>query len=312
MTTARVLEPVTITDAKYTACSVAEPDPNAVLPDGTVGEVAWVTGTTYTKGAYVIDTVSHRVYQDGAGGVSNKAPRLDPTRWGTGTRPTNKWAWADYYKSTRTLATDTIEITIRPGAVADVSLLGLMNVELVRVEEWDAPSGTKVYDQTVSGLGWGGDLWVSYYLDVPFLRDRIDFTGLLMHVTSEIKITISGDGQVGVGIIAVGRREALGLSMQGASASPVNYSRIAIDDFGEATIVPGRVATDLRCDVLMARYEAGTVKRTIDRLAGRPCVFSLSDHPLDDYLTTMGLATADVISDGPAHAKLSLSVRGLV
>lgn len=310
--TARILDGVTITDAIYTACSIAEPDPAAVMPDGTVGEVAWVTGTTYTAGVYIIDTVSHLVYQDGVGGVSNVAPRNAPVRWGTGVRPTNKWALADKYKSTRTVSASPLEVTLRPGAVADVVLFGLDGVSTARLEQWDAPSGTKVYDEEISGVGWGGDLWVSYYFDMPFTKDRMDFRGLVLSSTNEIKLTLTGEASVGLGILAVGRYENIGLTISGASANPVDYSRITVNEFGDTTIVRGRVATDLRADVLIDRSAAAGAKRIIDRLAGKPCVVSLNDLPHDEYLSTFGLVSAEVVSDGSYNSKLSLNVRGLV
>lgn len=309
---ARVLSPVKITEAVYTACSVAEPDPTAVMPDGSVGEVAWVSGSSYTKGVYVIDPVSHRVYQDGAGGVSNKAPRLDPTRWGTGVRPTNKWALADMYVSTRTVSASPLVVTLRPGAIYDVVLFGLDGVNTARLEQWDSPGGTKVYDQSVSGLGWSGDLWVSYYFDTPFLRNRIDFRGLYLSSTCEIKLTLTGDAAVGLGVLTVGRYESLGFTLEGPSASPVDYSRISTDSFGESVIVPGRVATDLRAEILVERRLAATAKRVIDRLAGRPMVVSLSDRLEDDYLTGFGLVSAEVSAPHSNHSKLSLNLRGLV
>jgi len=310
--TARLLDGVDITDAIYTACSIAEPDPAAVLPDGTVGEVAWVTGTTYTVGAYVIDTVSHMVYQDGAGGVSNVAPRLAPVRWGTGVRPTNKWALADKYKSTRTVGASPLTVTLRPGAVADVVLFGLDGVTTARLEQWDAPGGNKVKDTEISGVGWSGDLWVSYYFDMPFTRDRMDFRGLMLSSTTEIKLTLTGEADVALGIMAVGRYESLGLTVQGASASPVDYSRITVNDYGDTTIIRGRVATDLRADVICERSAATRAKRLIDRMAGKPCVLSLSDLPHDEYLSTFGLVSAEVVSEGNNHSKLSINSRGLV
>lgn len=310
--TARLLDGVTITDSVYHACSVAEPDPSAVMPDGTVGEVAWVTGTTYTAGAYVIDTVSHMVYQDGAGGASSVAPRLAPVRWGTGVRPTNKWALADQYKSTRTVSASPLVVTLRPGAVADVVLFGIDGVSSARLEQWDSPGGTKVKDIEISGVGWSGDLWVSYYFDMPFTKDRMDFRGLVLSSTTELKLTITGEADVALGILAAGRYESLGLTIHGATASPVNYSRITVNDFGDTTIIPGRVATDLRAEVICDRSAATRAKRLMDGMAGKPCVLSLSDLPQDEYLSTFGLVSADVVSESSSHAKLSISSRGLI
>jgi hypothetical protein len=310
--TARLLDGVDITDAVYTDCSITEPDPAAVMPDGTVGEVAWVTGTTYTAGVYVIDTVSHMVYQDGAGGVSNKAPRLDPVRWGTGVRPTNKWALADKYKSTRTVGASPLTVTLRPGAVSDVVLFGLDGLSAARLEQWDAPGGNKVRDIEISGVGWAGDLWVSYYFDMPFTKDRMDFRELFLSSACELVLTLTGEADVALGILAVGRYESLGLTVQGASASPVDYSRITVNDFGDTTIVRGRVATDLRADVICDRSAAARAKRVIDRMAGKPCVLSLSDLPHDEYLSTFGLVSAEVVSEGSNHSKLSINSRGLV
>lgn len=310
--TARLLDGVDITDAIYTACSVAEPDPAAVMPDLTVGEVAWVTGTNYTVGAYVIDTVSHTVYRDGVGGVSSVAPRLDPVRWGTGVRPTNKWALADKYKSTRTVGASPLTVTLRPGAVSDVVLFGLAGLTTARLEQWDAPGGTKVYDEEVSGVGWSGDMWVSYYFDMPFTRDRIDFRNLVLSATTELVLTLTGEADVEIGILAVGRYEDLGGTVQGAVAVPVNFNRITVNEYGDTTIVPGRVATDLRADVILRRSVATSVKRTLDRLAGKPCVVSLSDLPSDEFLSTFGLTSSEMSPEGNDHAKLSINVRGLV
>ena len=87
----KVLIPITITDAMFTACSVAEP---------AAGETAWVSAGTYAVGDKRIRTGVHKIFRCILAHTGRTAlPEDDPSYW-EDVDPTVKLAPFDTYVST--------------------------------------------------------------------------------------------------------------------------------------------------------------------------------------------------------------------
>jgi len=300
----KILKPVQIVDANFISSTVAEPYAT---------ETAWSAGTSYTVGTRVIRTTTHRVYRNLISGVNATVPELAPDRW-FDEGPTNKWAWADTEVSTPTQSTSTYQQVVRPGAISDVAIFGMENVSSVQVEVWDSPGGALLFDTTVSAEFWGnGDPYVSYYFDTPYFRNKLIVSGLPADTTCEVRTTLtSALSSMSFGLIAYGRFTDLGCSEFGFSASPVDYSRIKIDDYGNNYIVKGKRARDLSGVVRMPVESANSIVETIDRLLGTPLLAVTTDNPALDYLNSFGLVSCRASADGPNEARLQFDMKGLI
>ena len=304
--TAKVLAPIQITDAMFTASSVAEPDTSR-------GEVAWVAATVYAIGQEVTRSTTHRVYTALAAGADAGLPEDTPLRW-KDTRPTNKWAAFDLYKSTAITSSSTLTLTIKPGIITDMDFRGLMGDSL-RVVCKNSVSLATYYDQTFGLSDYlSGDLMWEFYFGTARQQESLRVMGLFpTDAQIEITLTVSPiTGKAAIGIFGVGSFEPIGNPTYGFQAQPVDYSRITTDQYGEVTITPGLSAKNISGECVMAAVDALAAADVIYRMLGKPCSWVISDLPRYDYLNAFGLGSADITPQGPNHATLSLTVRGLI
>lgn len=306
---AQVLAPIDITAAMVTACAVAEPDATLPLP-----EVAWNAATNYTVlGTEVIRTTTHRVYTSLATGVDAGLPESTPTRW-KDTRPTNKFAAYDIYRSTAIRINGTLTLTLRPGVITGMFFAGLVGDSLHAVCK-NATSLTVYHDETASlSLYLSGDLEWEFWFGTPRQQDTYRINDLYPQ-DAQVEITLTPSAVTGwaeIGIFALGTFNDIGLPEKGFKASPVDYSRILIDaDTGEVVINRGLAAKNIsgQC-VMTTAAEAQAVADVIYSLLGVPCAYVITNEAGYDYLTALGLGSADITAgDLPT---LSLEVRGII
>lgn len=305
---AQVLAPITIVDAMFTACNVAEPD-TTLSP----AEAAWNAATNYSIGQEVIRTTTHRVYTALASGVDAGLPEVTPSRW-KDTRPTNKWAAFDVYRSTAIKKNATLTLTLKPGIITGLFFAGLVG-DSIRVVLKNATSGTTYYDQTTSLAYYlSGDVEWEFWFGTPRQQDILRITGLYpQDAQVEITLTVSTTtGWAQIGVMAVGSFQDLGIPEKGFKASPVDYSRIKFDTTtGEVSIEKGLAAKNIsgECKELTAQ-EGQSVCDVVYQLLGVPAAWVITTEPGYDYLTAFGLGSADITAgDLPA---LSLNVRGII
>lgn len=303
---AQVLAPIAITDAMYTASSVAE-------PDTATGEAIWVAATVYAIGDEVIRTGTHRVYTALAAGADPGLPEATPTRW-RNTRPTNKWAAFDLYRSTAIRENGTLTMTVKPGIITGMQFFGLVG-DSIQVVIKNATSLVTYYDQTTSlSLYLSGDLEWEFWFGTPRQQDALRITGLYPD-DAQVEITLTASvvtGWAEIGILALGSFNDLGLPVKGFTASPVDYSIINVDpDTGEVSIEPGLAARNIkgRC-VMLTAAEAQAVADVVYMLLGVPAAYVITTEAGYDYLSAFGLGSADITADD--LISLSLDVRGII
>lgn len=303
----KVLVPLTITDAMLTSSTVAEPYS---------GETAWVSAGTYIAGDIRIRTTTHRKYLaliDHTG--ITILPEDDPTRW-KDVGATNRWAMFDARRTTQTTATTAITVVVRPGFFNALDFL-LLDGAALELTVKDAPGGAVVFNETRS-------------LDGPYL-DEYDwcwgpfrsqtkqlFSGLLPYPDAEVTITVSaGAGTpVGIGMCALGDLRSLilggwGGTQYGASADPISNSYIKTDDFGDTTIVKRASATNLNLSIILPKSDADYALACLQEVLDMPCAVIATEAEGYAGLNVIGLISGPVSYDGPSHATIKATVKGL-
>lgn len=310
----RAVLPAELDDAALVSCSIPEPDTARIMGDGSTGEVAWVSGTTYAVNARVIMTSTHRVYRNATAGVSSTAPNLDPTRW-TDEGPTNRWAWADGKSNTRSVDASPLTITLQPGAISAIGLSGMDGVASVHLEMWDEPSGTLVHDQYYSARDYGGHSpWWAWFFLRPLYVSRMLLDNLPAYPACEIRLTFTGYGDhVGVGSIMPGAWLSMGGVEYGVSCKPRDYSYSTTDQWGNSIDRPGEVTQDLSCSAVFSGNSANAVHRAVTRLLGRPAFFVPSPLTKYAYLMTAGvIKSADIAPEDAVVTRCSFDIEGRI
>lgn len=309
----RALDHVDLESSDIVANSVPVPDPDSSAPWWAIGagESAWDSGTAYVVDDYVVLASTGRVYRAIAAST-NKSPNLYPLLW-FDAYPVNALAWADMKTSTYTYAASPFEITVSPGAISDVDLEGLLNVDTARLRVWDESGGTLIYDQTLSTFYWGGDLWVSYYFDLPYQRDRVKFSEVPSSATAEMTLTLESydAGALRVSQIAFGRFVELGLAEYGLEMQLKNFGSVEFDIYGNSTLRDGLVVVDLTGSDFVSASDANRVAEFVRRYRNRVMVWEASDDPLYDYLSTTGIAECSIRAENTNSARMNFTVSGI-
>lgn len=304
--TLNVIIPTTITDSILISSTATEAD----YP-------AWDSGDTYDAGDRVISTVTHRIYESGAGSNTNKDPTLAINRvgsppWWTEVSPTNRWNMFDGLLSTVTTVATPLTLVLQPGFISAMYFAGLVG-ENLSVSIKDEPGGTVVFTHSESlESSAPPDYWEYFFSPFRqksdlFLRDIPPYSDM------EVTVTISSvSGNVGCGIFTIGDIRPLGMTEYGAEAQPKTYSYIGIDDFGNTKIVRRPSAKDVRLVAIVDIENADYVEETIRNLQDVPAAWIGVDLANYAGLRVFGLGSGSIIYKGPTLASISLTVKGFI
>ena len=297
--TMSIISPNAILDAQLASSTVPETD----FP-------AWSAAASYTVGNKVIR--AHRIYQCLIAGVDATAPESAPTRWAD-IGPTNRWAMFDNAVGTRTTATGALTVVLRPGAVGGLALLELDGLQAT-VTMKDAPGGATIYSKTVELDGTLIDSFYDwFYAEREQLTDFV-LTDLPVHFASnELTVSITGTGVVSCGVCHMGPVMPIGTTQKGASVGIVDYSRKAVDAFGNYSIT--KRAFSKRSDLQLVT-DAGQFNRIFRTLAGlrsTPCIYIATGSPGHEPLIVYGFYKDFSIDVAYSqHHLCNLSIEGLI
>lgn len=305
-----ILIPIDVTEASLGAgTTIAEPSTN---------ETAWSgSSVAYAVGDIRIRSTTHRKYKCAVAHTSaaSPLPENDPTRW-VDTGPTDRHAPFDVYTSTAAKATTSLTYVVSPGFFNSIALYGLTGAAYA-VTVRDAPGGAIIFQRS-------GDLseaplgWYEYLFNKPKTISKLLFTDVPIRPTSELTVTISASvgADVGLGMLVMGDFVPLasgwGGTQYGASAEPITYSYIKLEDDGTTNIKRRHAATNIRAKVLMPRDQADAALGYIQSVLDVPCVWVATETPGYSGLNTFGIGSASVSYDSFGHASIDVLVKGLI
>ena len=302
-----ILIPVAV--STLTSSTIAEPD---------TGEAAWTSAGTYALGDQVVLTATHRIYECiQAHSGRTASPSADPLYW-QDVGPTNRWAPFDSYVSTAATATTSASWVLSPGFFDALALYGLAGTQL-DIEVLDGPGGAELYADTVDLYEPALGLY-EYLFGQIRQRDRIVVTGIPLHPTAQLTLTVSGGtgDKVALGMLAIGQfrklapSESWGGTQAGASVEPVTYSRISTDEFGTTTIVRRTAATGMRAEVVMPIADCNYALRLVQQVLDVPVAWIASTEDRLAGLNVFGLGSASLAYVDGATARMSLTIKGLI
>ncbi len=269
--TLQLLQPAVISDANLVSSNVAETD-----------ATAWSARVTYSTGARVMLTATHRIYESLVDSNVGADPAGASGKW-LDVAPTNRWAMFDQALGSATSATGSIVVTLDSSAIGAVALLDVLGAT-VRVQ-------AAGYDRTVA-VGAGAVT----FLDLPVGINRVT-------------VTIAGSGTVSVGTLLVGRLIGLGVTEGSPTSGITDYSRKVTDDFGGVTVVPRAFAKRMAAKALLRSDAVDLVAARIAAVRARPALW-IGQNGIDS-LTVYGFFKDFSIEIGVGVSKLALSIEGL-
>jgi hypothetical protein len=299
----RVIKPITITDALFTSSTVPETD-----------YAAWNAATSYTLGARVIRTTTHRVYVCLIAGVDAVTPEASclltsSPRW-LDYGPTNRWAMFDGQVSTATAIASPLTVVLHPGVISDI---GLINVVGVTASVLVVDGSTTVYSESINlDLTEIRD-WYEYFFSGFTLRNQVVFKGIPPFSAGVVTVSITGGGTVSCGLIIAGNGYDIGGTQYEPTLEILDYSTKTVDEFGMTTFIKRKNASKAEFSILIDNVRLSSVFGLVRSLTATPSLWVGSDDITMDVLTVYGWFSGFSITVPYPHNSIcTLQIQGLI
>ena len=295
----RLVKPVAITPAMLVSCSVPEDD-----------HPAWVSGTTYAVGAYVLRP-NHKIYRRLIGGAGTTAPELDPTNW-LDAGYTNRWRSLDESNTSATSYAGDIVYTLTPGSI--IQTIALLNVvgASVRVQMTDPVDGA-VYDKTITLISPISEAaWWTYFFEDITASTQALFFHLPAYRTATYTITIAASsGQSACGVLLLGKQLILGRGIQyGAKLGITDFSRKEADEFGNYALIKRSWNRKAWYDMLVDNRDLDKVQVELASVRATACLWIGADRYASSIIYGFYKDFSTVIAY-PDLSQLSIEIEGL-
>lgn len=297
----KVIKPVTVTPAMIIASNAVE------------AYADWNIATSYSKDA-IVDYLTHYYISLTNTNVGNN-PATDTVNWAL-VGPDNKHAMFDGQVSTETTkATSPLVVTISPGIVNSIALLGLTG-QSVSVVMRDGGASPPVYSRTVDLEGSIILDWYMYFFE-PFEQlSEVVLTDLPPYSNGQITMTLSSGGNVAIGELLVGTVYALGeMALEhGATIGIIDYSRKDTDpDTGLTTFVQRAYSKRMSGQFLIENGSISGVQKILSGVRAVPSVYIGSEDTDYAALIVYGFYRDFSIDIAyPTHSFCRIEVEGLI
>ena len=304
--------------------------PNAIdLVSSTVpenDEAAWVQGQSYGEGAKVLR--QHYIYESlstsntsdplsASSGISAKWRKL---------RASNRWAMFDDAISTQTVAgtgTDELTVTVRFDYSTCFALLNIVG-ESITASIKDDGAAEPYWTRTLNLVSDVDNEFDYEFLPISYVDTVVNdfsdavFDDVPVCINGTLTVTIhKTGGGAAAGHMIVGLSRQPGATLYGVKSSSRTFSKIIEDDYGNTTLIKGRVAKTFEGNIIVKPGEADKVQRLLDSIDATPTLFIGDNRDSlnggHQSLTLYGLMkTYDMGYDEPNRNNLAVTIYGMV
>ena len=277
---------------------------------------AWVSGTSYAKGATVVhaEPVSGdvRKWESLINSNTVEPSIANATSW-LDIGPCNKCAMFDSLISTQTKASSPLIVVLEPGdVVSSIAFLNLIG-DSIRLEV--ITDDGVVYDNTKSLQGGIIADWWDYYFTQDEQISQAVFNDLPLYYAPQIRITLTGvsGGDVAIGHAPFGTSQEIGSLEMGATSGIIDYSRKETDEFGQTEFVRRDFADEFSGQVFVENSQINRIKRLLRDLRATPCLWiGVEDLKYTETLVVYGWYREHRIAiQYPEHSLIDLEIEGL-
>lgn len=304
-----LIKPIAVTPSVLTASSIPQPDAN-------VGEIEWVTGSTYNTGDQRIMSSTGKLYEVVATPSTTDQPDVGAAKavptW-IEVSATNRFRAFDAVIDTQsTEATSPLTIELSPiGLCNSIAAFNLSGVSDVNVTVYDGI--TEVYNQDIDLTD---DLMVideyTWFFSPIVFRTQFVLIDLPAYNNPKIEVTFSGDASIEVGEVVIGNQQSLGDALYGTAVETVDYSVYETDDFGNRQVVRRRTADLVEFRIAVQKNRINYVRNILKDVRGVNCVW-FGENAIDDATLVYGFGRGSRIPiETPTINEMIITVQGLV
>lgn len=299
----RLIKPVAITEPKLVSSNVAESE----YP-------AWVATSTYAVAERVL--LNHNIYEALAAVPASVKPgeevvtETNPAKWQL-IGADNRWRMFDDKIESLTTNPGTISVTIRPGAV--VNSIAMFNVtgKTVTVRMVDPYDG-QVYSETISLVDAGVSNWYDYFFSPIGVKTDFVLLDLPAYGSADIIVTVdAGAGQAAAGHLVIGMQQQIGVALYGSSVGINDYSRKAIDDFGNTQLIRRSYSNRAEFDVSLETSEVSRIRRLLADLRATLVVW-IGEETYEATILFGYYKDFSIVFSGPTVSDCSITVEAII
>lgn len=284
----------------------------------------WVSGTTYTAlTSYVIRTTAttHKVYQCLVTHTTAATPEDNLTgatpKW-LEVGPTNRWGMFDRKVGTVTTRASSMTYLLKPGRA---NSLGLLGVDAGSVEVSLIANGETVYVASIdlnSGNAVGD--WYQYFYEPIYQVDAVAITNLLDAALMAIPAYGDGvlcvrfladTGNVTCGVLALGLYAELGTTLYDPTIGIVDYSRKAVDAFGNYDILERTYSKRMSAMLKVDSTAVDNTARLLTQYRATPVVWVGADNLYSSMIVYGFCKDWEETIKGPTHSTCTIQIEGL-
>lgn len=224
-------------------------------------------------------------------------PVSNPTWWRR-IGAANSWAMFDELLSSTTTAEGTLDVALWLQESTTLVLMGLKDVDTVRVSLSSGP---------------GADVdWIQTSIVTGKRQAVIELPG--GSALAEVRLSNALGATLQVGNVAWGSKQTLGEVRYGARAGIRDYSRKETNEFGETVFVRRAFAKTLTCTLEVQKADLAQVQLDLEDLRATPALWIGSSDPnFSQTLVVYGFYRDFYVSvDYPNKSLCSLELEGLI
>lgn len=299
--------PIDITDARFVSSTIAEPD---------VSEPAWSSGTTYAEfdQVSVISADTHDVYESLQSSNLNHNPATSPTYWIL-KKKTNRFRMFDWNQGTASVGVSPLTMSVRPGQRISAVMLEGMKAATAVITVRDGIGGPVVLSVSEDLLARRATTPYEFCF-TPFIYDKVFATFDVPPILDPVvTVTLTHpSGTCEISRFATGLAYFLGNEDWGSEVDSENYSEIAWDKYGKATLNPIPSIPTMRMTLDARPILINRIQQFKELANGRAAVWSAMQK-LNDYEQSHVLfGVYQRFSMVPANlnqAKFDLTLKGI-
>ncbi len=227
-------------------------------------------------GQVVARTTTHHLYENLIAGVSATLPELATTgatpRW-LDLGATNRWSQFDQKIGTVTTSTTNLTTVLMPGSSEGLALMDLTGVT-AHVSAINVSGGSGIYSNTIDL----DNTVVESVYDWMF-SDRVQKRNVILtdlpgqYPNMVVTVTIISTSGSSVGVMAIGRVFALGVTEYGAGAGIINFGKVTDDGFGNRTWLEGDWANRVTLPLIGNTADFNRIHRQLASVRSTPCIY---------------------------------------
>lgn len=297
----KIIRPVVITDAIYTASNIPEDDYPVYNP-----------ATTYGEGDRVISTTAHRIYESLVAGNTGNA-LTDKTKW-LDLGATNKWAMFDGKIGRASEEVGGIEITLTPAGkrINALAFFGMAAQSLDITIKDGLGATLYTYSRDLVDNSMITSYWAYFFEERTRLSELVIDVPQVISPVIEIVLDTEPSSTATLGELVIGLSQSLGCARYGTSVGIIDYSRKDRDEFGNAIIIERDFSYRVDYDLIVDTNAVRGILSTLATYRATPLVWVGVDGDESYGATQYGYyRDFDIILSGPYKSEISIQVESL-